>query len=126
GRDIIAKKIILSLKSSPRRIDDETRQRDEHKQRLGPPHISPHGLAERPSCQRCCPIHLLCAPIRKVVLSEVEGSRDPTQGSATRFLDFARNDSDRVPARFICCLLLLRAVSPFSMLPSCREHPKDR
>ena len=45
-RDVIAKKIILSLKRRPRGIDDESRQSEKNEQRLRPPNVGAHRLAE--------------------------------------------------------------------------------
>src|SRR4029450_5090634 len=60
-RNVIAKEIIFSLKRRPRGVDDESRQPDKNEQRLDPPNIRAHRLAERAarkSC-RCRPVHLL-------------------------------------------------------------------
>src|SRR5438270_12774296 len=47
GRNVIAEKIIASLKRGPRGINDETAEADEHEKRLKPPNIGPHRFAER-------------------------------------------------------------------------------
>src|SRR6266404_6249854 len=45
-RNVIAKEIILSLKRSPRGIDDENRQPNKNQEGLSPPYIGAHRLAE--------------------------------------------------------------------------------
>ena len=45
-RKVVAEIIMRSLKRRPRRINDKRRQSEKHQQRLSPPHIGAHRLAE--------------------------------------------------------------------------------
>src|SRR5436305_3789086 len=63
-RDVIAKKIISSLKGGPRRINDESAEADEYEQRLDPPGVAPHRFAKRTRRQSCTrrAVHCPSAP----------------------------------------------------------------
>src|SRR5438093_6552648 len=45
-RDVIINEVIFSMKRSPSGIDNENRQSNKNQERLSPPHVSPHRLAE--------------------------------------------------------------------------------
>src|SRR5690606_19604878 len=46
-RQVVAERVVLALERRPGGVDDERAEPEEHHDRLEPPRIAPHGMAER-------------------------------------------------------------------------------